>query len=184
MIIHPSKLRNRPTELRVEVSGELLRSYLHDAGEGYEATDVPAVLEATVVVADRDVTLRGTLTVHYVLTCVRCTVERERTSSWPIYWNLLPQASLNESDYRAHELIELNTDDLDVSFYEDDQVDLNELIREAMILSLDHDAECGEKACDERLTELLKTQREAETEDSPIDPRWARLATLKSNLKN
>lgn len=183
MIIHPSKFHATPRPVRFEAPPSVLRGYLKDTGANYDDVGDSAVFEGEASRIERELLIEGTLTVDYLLTCVRCTVERTRHAEIPIRWILLPKEELDKDQLRPHELIELSTDDLDVSFYTDDEVDINELVREAVLLFLDQHSECGEEDCDARLTELLKTQREAENE-SPVDPRWAKLAKLKSKLKN
>ena len=183
MKIHPSRFHDTPRPIQFETAPEVLRGYLRDAGGGYADNGQPAVFEGEGVAMDQGIRIQGTLSLSYVLTCGRCTVERTREAEVPIHWILMPQEELTKDQLRPHELIELSTDDLDVSFFSEDEVDLSELVREAVLLFLDPNSACGEEECDARLTELLKTQREADSKD-PIDPRWADLAKLKSKLKN
>lgn len=183
MKIHPSRFHDTPRPIQFETDAAQLCSYLRDAGEGYADAAKPAVFEGEGVAADPGIQVEGTLSLAYTLTCGRCTVQRTREAEVAVNWVLMPQEELTKDQLRPHELIELSTDDLDVSFYSDDEVDLNELVREAILLFLDPNSACGEEECDARLTELLKTQREADG-DAPVDPRWADLAKLKSKLKN
>lgn len=186
MKIHPSRFHATPRPVRYEASDETLRAILKDAGPGYDVVSKPAIFEGEALRTGRNLIIDGTLSIAYQLTCGRCTVERTRDATIPIHWNLMPLDDLNKEQLRPHELVELSTDDLDISFYSDDEVDVSELVREAVLLFLDPNSECGEEDCDARLTELLKTQRDAASEDpkDSIDPRWAGLAELKSKLKN
>lgn len=183
MKIQPSKFHATPRPLRFEAPAKVLRGYLKDTGANYDDVGKSAIFEGEASRIERELLIEGRLTMSYKLTCVRCTVERTREADIPIRWILLPKEELDKDQLRPHELIELTTDDLDVSFYTDDEVDINELVREAVLLFLDQHSRCGEEDCDARLTELLKTQREAEDE-APVDPRWAGLAKLKSKMKN
>lgn len=183
MKIHPSRFHATPRPVRYEAGTDTLRALLHDAGAGYDDVGQPAIFEGEAVRHNGGLKVDGTLDVAYALTCGRCTVQRTRDAHIPIHWKLKPLEELNQEQLRPHELVELSTDDLDISFYSGDEVDIAELVREAVLLFLDPNSECGEEDCDARLTELLKTQREAPSED-PIDPRWAALADLKSKLKN
>lgn len=186
MKIHPSRFHATPRPVRYEATDETLRAVLNDAGPGYDDVGQPAIFEGEAVRSGKNLIIDGTLPIAYKLTCGRCTVERTREAIIPIHWNLMPLEALNQEQLRPHELVELSTDDLDVSFYSDDEVDVSELAREAILLFLDPNSECGEEDCDARLTELLKTQRDAPSDDAEdsIDPRWAGLAELKSKLKN
>lgn len=183
MKIHPSRFRATPRPVRYEADADTLRAFLQDAGAGYDDVGQPAIFEGEAVRHHGGLKIDGTLDFGYALTCGRCTAQRTREAHIPIHWTLMPVEELNKEQLRPHELVELSTDDLDVSFFRDDEVDIAELVREAVLLYLDPNSECGEEDCDARLTELLKTQRDAPSED-PIDPRWAGLADLKSKLKN
>ena len=97
---------------------------------------------------------------------------------------LLPQSTLNDEESAEEEDgIRLTEDDLDVSFYKGDEIDLGELVREELILELESCPSCSLDSC-EGAAYLRRLAEEAESfEDrDAVDPRWAALAEMKSNF--
>lgn len=184
MKIRVQQYRQARVELQFEVSVEELRAHFADIGSTYEDVDAPATFAGFVERTDDVLDIRGDITVPYTLVCSRCVVERARESVLPVRWVLVPLRTLDAERLRDDEEIELSTDDLDVSFYSSDEIDLGELVREALILELDPGDECGEEACDARLAELKASLESVGAEEDAIDPRWAGLAELKNKLKS
>ena len=182
MIIRVQHYRAARTELQFEVPVDDLRAYLADAGGIYRDVGAPARFEGWVERADDTLQVHGEVALSYRLTCSRCAIGKDDASAFPVRWTLLPVQSLNAQRLRPDEEIELSTDDLDVSFYSGDEIDLGELVREALILELDPDAVCGEEACDERLAVLVAKYTDAHVET--VDPRWAALEAMKEKLKS
>lgn len=181
MQIRLQQFRQGRQELQFEVPADELRAHFADIGSTYEALDAPAEFDGAVDRTDDTLVIRGLIAVRYRLICSRCVAERERDSALPIRWTLVPLRVLDAHRLRDDEELELSTDDLDVSFYSGNEIDLGELVREALILELDPGDECGEEGCDERLA-ALSAAMDAEVKED-VDPRWAGLADLKSKMK-
>lgn len=182
MKIRIQQYHRAQTELQFEVPVEELRAIFADIGTTYEVLDAPAEFSGLVDRTEDNLLIRGLIAIRYRLVCSRCVAERERESALPVRWNLVPLRSLDTHRLRDDEELELSTDDLDVSFYSSDEIDLGDLVREALILALDPGDECGEEGCDERLA-ALSEKADEEVVEEEIDPRWAGLADLKSKLK-
>lgn len=180
--IRIQQFRQARTELQFEVPVEELRAHFADVGSTYEDAGFPAQFEGIVDRTDDVLQIRGVVTLRYTLVCSRCVAERDRESALPVRWTLVPLRTLDTHRLRDDEEVELSTDDLDVSFYSGDEIDLGELVREALILELDPSDECGEEACDERLAKLI-AEPDPSADQEVVDPRWAGLADLKSKMK-
>lgn len=181
MKIRIQQFRQGRSDLTFEITKDELRDYLSELSGTYEALGNSASFEGEVDRFNDTLQIKGELVLSYVLTCSRCVAEQERSERLPVRWTLLPKRTLDTRRLRDDEEVELSTDDLDVSFYEGDEIDLGELVREALLLELDPADECGEEACDDRLTTLLAAK--ADEVPDAVDPRWAGLAALKANIK-
>lgn len=179
--VRVQQFRQNRSDLSFEIPIAELRSYLAELSGSYEALGDSASFEGEVDRFNDTLQIKGEIVLSYVLTCSRCVVERERAERLPVKWTLLPTRTLDTHRLRDDEEVELSTDDLDVSFYQGDEIDLGELVREALLLELDPADECGEEACDDRLATLLAAEADEAVES--VDPRWAGLAALKSKLK-
>ena len=78
------------------------------------------------------------------------------------------------------EELELEADDLEFAYYEDDEIDLEPMLREQLILEIPIAPVCNE---------TCSAGGSVRSEDSPeekntIDPRWAALQRLKEESEN
>ncbi len=120
--------------------------------------------------------VKGTLTAHLQATCDRClgAAEFPIDNNFDLYY--LP-AEANTSE--AGE-VELQERDLDFSFYQDEKIDIDELVLEQLELSLPQRILCKSEClglCSQCGTNLNDESCGCQTE---IDPRWQALADLKS----
>ncbi len=145
-------LENEPLELKdsVKVEGEIKK--------GIVQTDV-----------------RGRISAEIALECTRCLE--------PIEQNLeisFAAAFVTPEHYTQAKEAELNTDDLDVSVFEGDRIDLTELVREQILLNLPEQVFCREDC--KGLCEKCGANRnliDCKCIEIEIDPRWAALKNLK-----
>ncbi|MFU8806559.1 MAG: YceD family protein, partial [Bradymonadaceae bacterium] len=94
---------------------------------------------------------------------------------------LMSRPSWGET-YETVEEIELSAEDLDVSFYEGDLIDLRDLIREAVLLELPVFPNCSEElrdACDAAYQANVGAETLEKNEDNKIDLRWSALKNIK-----
>ena len=108
--------------------------------------------------------------------CARCLVDMKRLLTLKIRWTLLPTSSLGHRVSEEEE-VELTTDDLDVSFYDGDEIDLADLVREAVLLETEQVPRCDVDDCSNK----LYVQPPADSAPK-VDPRWGPLQQMKEKL--
>jgi uncharacterized protein len=133
--------------------------------------DLPAPLHVTLVHyrAGQELIFQGTLRGKVVGHCARCLDEFTLEVERPFHCVLVPH-----SDVPAE--VELEEDDLDLSYYSGDEVDVSPLIREQLLLSLPTQPLCHE-AC-RGLCPKCGANRNRETCACPADFSDPRLAVL------
>ena len=110
------------------------------------------------------------------LVCSRCLEEVEQTFSGELVLAFqAPPENLPEE-------VELDQEDLDVSFLDGDEIDLAQAVREELSLGLPMAPVCRED-CQGLCSKCGKPLREGACQCSAptVDPRWAKLAQLKES---
>lgn len=136
-----------------------------------------AAVEGSATRKGEQVRLRGTIKTEVELLCDRCLAPERAPLVVEFDTSFIPQ----EVEAEKQESVELLTDDLGVSAYEGDAVDLDELVREQILLALPSRHLCREdckglcQKCGANLNES-----ECSCEQGEVDPRWAALADLKN----
>ena len=171
-------------EMRIEVDKLLegTRSFTHDYAPGeliLEDERVrlsgPAHVEGWLTRKEREVQLRGTLSARAEVECDRCLkpVEIPVEADFDV-------AYTTESDYAASETAELQADDLRLSVYDGEAIELDDLVSEQILLALPPRTLCREDC--RGLCPSCGADRnieECRCETVEVDPRWAALASLK-----
>jgi uncharacterized protein len=107
--------------------------------------------------------------------CTRCLQTATHKFDVP-----LKAAFVTEENYTSEKEAELRSDDLDVSIYDGEKIDLTDLVREQILLDLPTQILCREdcrglcQKCGANLNEVNCNCEENET-----DPRWSALKNLK-----
>jgi uncharacterized protein len=89
-------------------------------------------------------------------------------------------AFVTEENYTSEKEAELRSDDLDVSIYDGEKIDLTDLVREQILLNLPTQILCRDdcrglcQKCGANLNEV-----NCNCEEKEIDPRWSALKNLK-----
>lgn len=180
MQIHLKELPQGTSARAFEVAEATLQEYLQGVDELYAAAGAPAQVEMRLDRFDDTILVRGEIDFPYAYECARCLVQRQKERHIPLNWSLLPTKALDTHRLSDEEEVELSSDDLDVSFFSGEEIDLADLAREAIVLDFDPVPTCGEPECDSRFAAL---QQLAAREEDQIDPRWADLVALKSKLR-
>jgi uncharacterized metal-binding protein YceD (DUF177 family) len=169
-----------PFDFQVPV-GEL-HSVVRDADDLYYAREHGSQVVMVVDKVDEILSVRGRITsTGCGFECARCLKENERPLDIRLRWTLVPRSTIARSaSLSAEEEVELTTDDLDVSFFDGEEIDLMEIVREAILLELDPAPRCEVDSC-EFQGYAARPSPEAEPE---IDPRWAPLQAMKEKLKH
>ena len=122
------------------------------------------------------VNIEGTIRTKAEIECTRCLESFEKFLEIPFKATFIaPEHFSKEKE------AELSDADLDVSIYEDDKIDLTELVREQIILNLPEQIFCMEDCkglcakCGENRNLI-----DCKCDEKEIDPRWAALRELKS----
>ncbi|HKG15431.1 MAG TPA: DUF177 domain-containing protein [Pyrinomonadaceae bacterium] len=125
-----------------------------------------------------EVRLRGTIRTEVELLCDRCAAPRRAPLEVEFDTRFIPQsAAAVETDN-----VELLAEDLGLAAYEGDAVDLDELVREQILLALPLRNLCREDCkglCQKCGADLNAGQ--CSCEQGGTDPRWAALADWKKN---
>ncbi len=125
--------------------------------------------EDTITVIEADVTA------PVLIDCSRCLEEISSAESVSFR-----TAFVSNDEFTEDQEIELDLQDLELSFADDDEVDLVEVIREQIVLALPSRPLCREDCkglCNICGGNLNKTECDCTTEET--DPRWAALKDLK-----
>jgi DUF177 domain-containing protein len=175
LIVDLAALRLGRTSLQV------IRSFSKDE-IGFEDKTIeisePVQVDLRVTAPDERVKVEGFLKAELVLTCSRCacrfpwnTEKRFAVEYWP-----------DETDEEGE--IELDYDDLDVGFYLGDKFDLNEMIREQVLIDLPMNPICREDCkglCVKCGADL--NFGDCGCGDDNLDPRFETLKVLKDRIK-
>ncbi len=122
-----------------------------------------------------EVRLRGNIKARAEVDCDRCLAALDIPIETDFDVTYIPA-----SDYAANETAELQADDLLVSVYEDDSIDVDEIVREQILLAMPARALCGEDC--KGLCPVCGNNRNTQPcscEDKETDPRWAGLKDLR-----
>jgi uncharacterized protein len=153
----------RPEEVEVEEEGAQLIA--------------DAAVEGSATRKGEQVRLRGTIRTEVELLCDRCAAPQNAPLAVEFDTSFIPQ----EVEAVKPENVELQAEDLILSAYVGDTVDLDELVREQILLALPSRHLCREDCkglCQRCGADLNRNQ--CSCEQGEVDPRWAALADLKN----
>lgn len=164
-------------ERRFEVSSEAVDEMLADT-EYRSADGLVAELVANRV--GSTVRVHGRIHGKVAYECGRC-LEMTSTEVEVEPDFVLMEAEEFEATYSDEE-IELEAEDMDVSVYSGEEIDLAPLVREAILLELPTLPRCPDELrerCDEAYRKNVGEQALKELEDAAMDQRWAPLKDIK-----
>jgi uncharacterized protein len=136
-----------------------------------------AAVEGNATRKGEQVRLRGTIRTEVELLCDRCAAPEHAPLEVEFDTSYIPQ----EVEATKAENVELQAEDLILSAYEGDAVDLDELVREQILLALPSRHLCREDCkglCQKCGADLNRNQ--CSCEQGEVDPRWAALADIKN----
>ena len=174
--------------MRIEV--ENLKAAPEPFAHTYRPEEVELEEEGARLIADaaveggatrkgEQVRLRGTIKTEVELLCDRCAAPRDAPLAVEFDTSFIPQ----EVEAGKEENVELLPEDLGLSAYEGDAVDLDELVREQILLALPSRHLCREdckglcQKCGANLND-----GHCSCGQGGVDPRWAALADLKKDV--
>lgn len=139
-----------------------------------------AAMEGTASRKGEEIRLRGTINAEVEVLCDRCLAAVRLPLEVEFDTAFVPQAA----EAGRAENVELLTADMGLAAYEGDAVDLDELVREQIMLALPSRRLCREECkglCPKCGADL--NAGECDCERGEIDPRWSALAGLKNEGK-
>lgn len=117
----------------------------------------------------------GTINAKVEMECSRCLIPIISTLEFPF-----KVSYISEEHYTTAKESELHGEDLDISIYDEEKIDLTELAREQILLNLPTQVFCTENCqglCPKCGANLNEKTCSCETKE--IDPRWSALKNLK-----
>ena len=183
MRLYVEEFKTRPQrDLKFVVEGEERDALL--SGTDYT---VPTTLLLTVDVERIGETFRvvGTIEATVAYVCGRCLEAREQDLHIEADWVLMEKREFAKK-YATDEEVELSAEDLDVSVYEGEEIDLSDLVREAILLELPTYARCpeGSTQCDADFAKNVGSKVLEDNEEASMDLRWSALKDLKIKSKD
>jgi uncharacterized protein len=145
-----------------------------------EEASTPARAQIMVKKMGTEISIKGKMSVKAKLICSRCLCEYYKELVIPIDVIYHPLEEL-----KGEEIYELKTEELDMDFYSDGEIDLNILLKEQIVLNLPMKPLCNESCkgiCIRCGADLNKG--DCGCEKSFIDSRFEKLRILLSNYHN
>lgn len=141
----------------------------------FKGTEKGLQVNLTVTRLNDALLVQGRISAGLALTCVRCLSERERFMKVGLDVVLFP-----EPGAATEREVELTTEDMNVSFFDPnaEELDLTDLIREALLLELPAYPSCDE----DEVCQPYELPKDEEDELDSIDPRWRGLMALKTAM--
>lgn len=137
----------------------------------------PPEVSGRVHTSGHEVRLRGRITARAEVDCDRCLKSVETPVETEFDVSYVP-----EEDYRASEAAELQEEDLGLSVFDGETIDVDELVREQLLLALPSRALCTEecKGLCPTCGADLNSDAACGCEAKEVDPRWAGLKALRN----
>lgn len=135
----------------------------------------PAELRGRIDREGHEVRLNGSITARAEIDCDRCLQPIVVPINADFDVNYVPA-----EDYAADVTPELHVEDLNLSVFEEETIDIDDLAREQVLLALPSRALCSEDCkglCP--VCGINKNMQACQCESSEVDPRWAALKDLR-----
>jgi uncharacterized metal-binding protein YceD (DUF177 family) len=129
MKIDITQLHEGANPVAFSVPAATFEAIIKEVDDLYELDGADCEVAFDVERYDTTLMVKGTITAPVVFSCARCLERNHETMQLKLSWTLLPRSAFATSDITEEEGVELTADDLDVSFYDGDEVDLFEIVR-------------------------------------------------------
>ncbi len=168
-------------DLDFEVAGSSAPWILEDVEAAIKIDeDQPFHAELTAQLIGTTVHLDGYLAGTFYYRCGRCLEWRELELDESVQFVLMSRPSWEES-YGGEDEIVLDESDLDVSYYDDEIIDLRPLLREAVLLEMPDFPMCPDslsEACDTAFERVVGEETLEDNEANSMDLRWSKLKEI------
>ncbi|QDG53763.1 DUF177 domain-containing protein [Persicimonas caeni] len=176
------ELENGAVEKAFRPSREQLEELFAGVEDDFRILDAEGfAADVRAQMADSTVHVSGHVEGGFVYDCGRCLSERQFQVDTDVDFVLMSESEWSNA-YAGEEEIALREDELDVSYYEGETLDLGQLIREAVLLELPPFPNCPDtlrEECDTLYEERIGEETVEELEEQKVDLRWGPLKNLK-----
>lgn len=108
--------------------------------------------------------------------CARCGAELKRHENIVLNANLIPREAMTGEDVPTkEEEIELTADDLDFAFYDNEEIEIDQILNDEIALALPYNVYCESTAA----CQIRHDEQMLEHTAGHVDPRWLALKDLK-----
>jgi uncharacterized protein len=142
--------------------------------------DVPFRAELDAQLLGDTVHIKGAVEGAFFYRCGRCLEWRQIELDEDVDFVLMSRPSWDDA-YEGRDEIVLEEQDMNVSYYEDEIIDLRPLLREAVLLELPNFPVCPEslsEACDTAYERIVGEETLEENEANSMDLRWSKLRDI------
>lgn len=172
----------KPLDLVFRASGSQMNWLFEDIDSEFSLVeDEEFVIDIEAEMIDTTIRLIGEMRGTFAYRCGRCLEMKRIVLDSDVNFVLMSRRSWQKS-YESDMDLELSEEDLDVSYYEGEIVDLRPIIREAVLLELPAFAVCPPEdsdACDEAFESYIGEDVVEANEDAGLDLRWRALKSIK-----
>jgi len=171
-------------ETRFELSREDLDSVLEDPRGEIIGAGKGLTVEARLDRMDDTIFVKGQIAAEVGFKCVRCSSAREMGLEIALSAVLMPRPGAEGHPFEEDEEgIELSAEDLDVTFYDGTEIDLDDIVREAIYLEMPDYPSCGvepKEACPDWQANI--GEQATKMEENSTDLRWEALKAIKARM--
>ncbi len=173
--------QGKPLELDFEAEGLSAAWLLDDVDAPLRVDeDETFYAELTAQLLGTTIHLDGHIEGGFYYRCGRCLEWRPFALDESVQFVLMSRPTWDEN-YGEEDEVVLQEEDLDVSYYEEEIIDLRPLLREAVLLELPTFPVCPDElseACDTAYERVVGEETLEENEENSIDLRWSKLRDI------
>lgn len=184
MLVSIRQLREGHNEARFLLTVPQLAELLAEVDDLYEAGSAGLEVSLDLLRVRETVRARGSVSGEIYFRCARCLARTQRALGIEVSWTFMPRGVLEiEERGLSDDGLQLEQDDLDVSFVDRGEIDLIDVVRELLLLELEPAPVCGIDTCAGLAYDLPPSAAGESVEEERIDPRWAALAALRGRIR-
>lgn len=178
-------IKDEGLNLTFDLDAEQTNALLNDPRKEIQSGPGGLHVQVQVRMVQDTILLRGDVEIQLMATCVRCLGEKALTMQLALDEALFPRP---DHPTEAEE-VELESEDLDMAFYEGSEVDLEPFVRELIFLEVPAYPGCDAQemlSCPQyqEFSQTQVAQPASEASGDDIDPRWNALRALKERMSD
>ena len=184
MKVNVADIKSEGLETSFSLSREELEGVLEDPKGEISAAAGGLSVKARLDRLSDTIFVKGQIVADVGYTCVRCTADKSLDLAIDLHAVLMPRPGAAGHPFEEDEDgVELSAEDLDVTFYEGTEIDLNDIVREAIYLKMPDYPSCGVEPvqdCPEWQANIGSEARKME--ENKTDLRWDALKAIKARM--